>query len=76
MSTAPTYVLPDGETVDADETQLICDPNAYGTCPCIGEGGAYECICHANEAGTACASCNAVLVRIETNSGDRVEVAR
>ena len=56
---------------DAVATQLVCDPEEYVSCPCT-DHERYSCDCTPNETGTACSSCNAVMVQIDVDTGREV----
>lgn len=53
-----------------DNTQLVCDAEAFSVCGCTGEP--YSCDCSPNDDGTECLSCKQRLVRIDCDTGEPI----
>lgn len=51
-----------------DNTQLICDAEAFSVCGCTGEP--YSCDCSANDQRTECVLCKHRLVLIDCDTGE------
>lgn len=60
-----------------DASQLICEPDHH--CTCVADVlDEYTCNCRAfnpNALSSVCRSCGAVMVRINTDTGKRLEIA-
>lgn len=54
----------------SDNTQLICDAEAFSVCGCTGER--YSCDCEPNDDKRACRICNQRLVLIDCDTGEPV----